>query len=87
MKNALSTINSGTVIRNQILREKDIVTIGRKAFASGVKIVVAVQVPKTRKKANALPFLKDLIRTGFNQKTAAQLAGVSQSYASKLLRR
>ncbi len=87
MKNELSIVNGENAICNQILRKRDIVSAGRKVFASGVEVVIAVRVPKTRLKANALPFLRDLMSIGFNQKTAALLSGVSQSYASKLLRK
>ena len=87
MKNALDIIHSGNAISQQIVRNKDIVSVGRKIFASGVEVMIAVRVPKTGTKAAAIPYIRDLMSLGLNQKTAALLSGVSQSYASKLLRR
>jgi hypothetical protein len=87
MNNALSIAGKGKVVCNQIVRERDTVSVVRKAFESGVEVLIAVRVPKTTRKTNATPFLRDLMSLGFNQKTAAMLSGISQSYASKLLRR
>ena len=87
MKNALDIIHSGNAISQQIVRNKDIVSVGRKIFASGVEVMIAVRGPKAGTKAAAIPYIRDLMSLGLNQKTAALLSGVSQSYASKLLRR
>ena len=86
MANALSIIRSGNAICEQVVRGKDIVSVGRKVFASGVEMTIAIRVPRTKLKANSVPYLRDLTKL-FNQKTAAMLCGVSQSYASRLLRK
>ena len=87
MKNKLSVMHNNPAIFQQFVREKDIVSVSRKLFASGVEVVIAVRVPKAKAKAATTPYLRDLLSAGFNQKTAALLSGVSQSFASKLLRR
>lgn len=87
MKNALSIVKGGNAICNQILRNRDIVTIVRKALPSGAEVMIAIRAPKSSKKANMIPVLKDLMGIGFNQKTAAWLSGISPSYVSKLLRK
>ena len=87
MKNALRIVQGNNSVCEQIVREQDIVSVGRKAFASGVEVVIAIRGPKTKTKAAATPFLRDLMSIGINQKTAAIFSGISQSYASKLLRK
>ena len=71
----------------QTIREGDIISIGKQAFSSGVAVATVVRVPKGKTKAEALPCLRDLMSLGLNQKTAALICGMSQSYASKLLRK
>ena len=87
MKNALSIVNDGNAAFSQIFRVRDTVTVVRKLFPSGLEVAFAVRVPKVKTKADTLPFLRDLMSIGLNQKAAALFSGVSQSYASKLLRR
>lgn len=86
MKNALSIAHDGNAVYQQTIREGDIISIGKQAFSSGVAVATVVCVPKGVTKAEALPCLRDLMSIGPNQKTTALLCGVSQSYASKLLR-
>lgn len=87
MKNALSISNGRNIAFSQILREMDTVTVIRKLFPSGLEVVFAVRVPNVKTKADTLPFLRDLMSIGLNQKAAALFSGVSQSHASRLLRR
>lgn len=87
MKNALSISNGRNIAFSQILREMDTVTVVRKLFPSGLEVVFAVRVPNVKTKADTLPFLRDLMSIGLNQKAAALFSGVSQSHASRLLRR
>lgn len=86
MKNALSIVHGGNTACQQIVNGSDMVSIVKKAFVSGVEVAIAFRVPKGRTKAEALPCLRDLMSIGLNQKTASLLCGVSQPYASKLLR-
>lgn len=87
MKNALSISNGGNIAFSQILRKRDTVAVVRKLFPSGLEVAFAVHVPKVKTKEDTLPFLRDLMSIGLSQKAAALFSGVSQSYASKLLRR
>lgn len=87
MKNALSIVHGGNTACQQIVNGSEMVSIIKKAFVSGVEVAIAFRVPKGKTKAEELPCLRDLMSIGLNQKTAALLCGVSQSYASKLLRR
>ena len=87
MANALSIMRSGNAICEQVVRGKDIISVGRKVFASGVEMTIAIRVPRTKLNANSVPYLRDLMSIGFSQKVAAMLCGVSQSRASRLLRK
>lgn len=64
---------------------KRVISISR-TIIPGLNVHVLWEVDKTAIKAESIKRLQALVDSGIPQKWAAYICGVSQSYASKLLR-